>query len=49
MIKLGIEYLKDEDIIPYGINFIQTYNSGKIIPVPIEKIIEFDLDINIIP
>lgn len=49
MIKLDVQYLADEDIIPYAIDFLEKYNSKDKIPVPIEEIIEFDFNIDIIP
>ena len=49
MIKLGIKYLEDEEIIPYADDFLRDYNQNKSIPVPIEDIIDLKFNIDIIP
>ena len=49
MVKLGIKYLEDEEIVKYADNFLQKYHQNKTIPIPIEEIIEFDFKIDIIP
>lgn len=49
MIELGIKYRGDEEIIRYADNFLQKYHKSNSIPVPIEEIIDFQFDIDIVP
>ncbi len=49
MIELEIKYREDEEIIRYADNFLQKYHQDKSIPTPIEEIIDFRFDIDIIP
>lgn len=49
MIKLGISYLEDAEIAKYADKFIQKYQYVKSIPIPIEEIIDFHFDVDIIP
>lgn len=43
--EIKAPFLKYDDIRPIAADFLKRYNSEDIIPVPIEKIAEFDLDI----
>ena len=49
MIKLKIQYLEDEEIANHVAGFLQRHHKSKSIPVPIEEIIDFDFNIDIIP
>lgn len=47
--EINAPFLTDQDIRLKSETFLQKYNSNHKIPVPIETIVEFDLNINIIP
>jgi len=49
VVKLGIKYLEDEEIIKNAIQFLNEFNKDKTIPVPIEEIIDLHFNIDIIP
>lgn len=49
MIKLGIQYLENEEIAKYADGFLQKHHQNKSIPIPIEEIIDLGFNIDIIP